>query len=59
MPYDADVFRTFMESVAMLALPEEVLARPGVSDRIRSAAEGREAIAPPGPSHDELLRELA
>jgi 2-polyprenyl-6-methoxyphenol hydroxylase-like FAD-dependent oxidoreductase len=59
MLHDADVFRAFMESIAMLALPEEALARPGLSDRVRSAAEGREAVAPPGPSRDKLLRELA
>ena len=43
----------------MLALPEEVLARPGLRDRIMTAAEGRDAVGVPGPTRDDLLRVLA
>ena len=59
MLYDADIFRAMMETVTMLALPEEVLARPGLSGRIVAAADGRDAVTFPGPSRDDLLRTLA
>jgi hypothetical protein len=59
MLHDADVYRAFMETISMLALPEEVMARPGLSDRIGAAAAGQKATPLPGPSRDELLRELA
>ena len=59
MLYDADIFRAMMETVTMLTLPEEVLARPGLSDRIVAAADGRDAMTFPGPSRDDLLRTLA
>ena len=59
MLYDADIFRAMMETVTMLALPEEVLARPGLSDRIVATADGRDAMTFPGPSRDDLLRTLA
>jgi hypothetical protein len=34
MAHDAEVFRAFLETIAGYALPEEVLARPGVAERI-------------------------
>jgi hypothetical protein len=43
----------------MLALPQEVMARPGLVDRIREIADAHEAPTPPGPSREELLRMLA
>ena len=58
-PYDADIFRAMMETVTMLALPKEVLARPGLRDRIVAVADGRDAMVVPGPSRDDLLRLLA
>ena len=36
-----------------------LLARPGVVDRIMEVAGKHEAVVPPGPSRDELLRMLA
>jgi 2-polyprenyl-6-methoxyphenol hydroxylase-like FAD-dependent oxidoreductase len=57
--YDADVFRAMLDTVAMLALPEEVLARPGLRDRIMAAADGRDATVVPGPARGDLLRLLA
>lgn len=59
MPYDADLFRAFIEIRAVLALPRDVLARPGLADRIMELAATHEPIVPPGPSREELLRMLA
>lgn len=56
MRYDADLFRAAMENISLLALPQEVMARSGVIDRIMEVARGHEAWAPPGPSRGELLR---
>jgi hypothetical protein len=58
MLYDADVFRAYLDIISMLAPPEEVLARPGLTDRIMAAAAGRDAPAL-GPSRAELLKMLA
>jgi hypothetical protein len=57
MMFDADVFRAYLEIISMLAPPEEVLARPGLTDRIMAAA-GRD-VQVPGPSRAELLKMLA
>ena len=59
MLYDPDVFRGMMELISMMALPEQVFARPGFGDRVAAAAGGHEAFAPPGPSRPDLLRALA
>ena len=58
MRYDADVFRAAAEMRTMLALPQEVMARPGLVDRIREMADAYEAPTPPRPSREELLRKL-
>ena len=34
MMHDADLFRAAIEILSLLALPQEVMARPGVMDRI-------------------------
>jgi 2-polyprenyl-6-methoxyphenol hydroxylase-like FAD-dependent oxidoreductase len=59
MLYDADLFRAGIEIASLLALPQEVLARPGVMNRIMEVAGTHEAVVPPGPSRSELLRMLA
>lgn len=59
MLYDADVFRNFLEVLTCQALPGELLARPGVLDRILEVADGKEPMAPPGPSREELLSIVA
>jgi 2-polyprenyl-6-methoxyphenol hydroxylase-like FAD-dependent oxidoreductase len=59
MLYDAALFRASLEIVSLLALPREVLARPGVVGRIMELADIHEPVVPPGPSRDELLRMVA
>jgi 2-polyprenyl-6-methoxyphenol hydroxylase-like FAD-dependent oxidoreductase len=59
MNWDADVFRAFCEMTAMLALPGEILARPGMTEQISEAAAGRQLPPPPGPSRTELLALLS
>jgi hypothetical protein len=59
MTYDAALFRASLEITSLLALPEEVLARPGVADQIMEVAGAHEPVMPLGPSRDELLRMLA
>ena len=58
MMYDADFFRACTEFRALLALPQEVMARPGVVDRIMEVVGTHEAVMPPGPSRQELLNML-
>ena len=55
MMYDADLFRAANEIRSMLALPQEVLGRPGLVDRMMGVASTHEAVTPPGPSRKELL----
>ena len=59
MMYDAELFRAAVEMRWLLALPQEVMARPGVVDRIMEVAGTHEAVVPPGPSRQELLQMLA
>jgi 2-polyprenyl-6-methoxyphenol hydroxylase-like FAD-dependent oxidoreductase len=59
MMYDADLFRASVEIRSLLALPQEVMARPGLVDRIMEVSGTHEAVMPPGPSRKELLQLLA
>jgi len=59
MAADPDVFRAYCEMTAMLALPQEILARPGFAARVKEAAAGQVPAAPPGPSRAELLQMLS
>jgi 2-polyprenyl-6-methoxyphenol hydroxylase-like FAD-dependent oxidoreductase len=55
---DPDVFRAFLEVALCLALPQDVLARPGMREKVERA--GREPQRPaPGPDRQQLLRLLA
>jgi 2-polyprenyl-6-methoxyphenol hydroxylase-like FAD-dependent oxidoreductase len=55
---DADVFRGLLETVLCLALPEEVIDRPGMRDRIEQS--GRSGPRPvPGPDRAQLLELLS
>jgi hypothetical protein len=59
MMYDADLFRAANEIRSLLALPQEVIGRPGLVDRIMEVASTHEAVTPPGPSRKELIDMLA
>jgi 2-polyprenyl-6-methoxyphenol hydroxylase-like FAD-dependent oxidoreductase len=59
MMYDADLFRAFLETRSVLALPQEVMARQGVVDRIMQVASTHEAPTPPAPTREQLLQMLA
>jgi hypothetical protein len=59
MMYDADLFRVSVELRSLLALPQEVMARPGMVDRILEVAGTHEAMIPGGPARQELLHMLA
>ena len=56
---DADLFRAFQSIVCCLELPESVLARPWVGDRVREVMAGGPPSPPPGPNREELLALLA
>ena len=55
MLYDADVFRAFIEMIGLLALPQEVLSRPGMAERIMKVAADHDEFVVPGPSRAEVL----
>lgn len=55
MAHDADVFRAFVETRACLATLREVLARPGMAERILEIAGEHEPVRPPGPDRAQLL----
>jgi len=59
MNWDADAFRAFHEMTEMLALPDQIFARPGMTTRINEAAAGRGLPAQPGPTRTELLALLS
>ncbi len=59
MMYDADLFRAATEIRSLLALPQEVIGRPGLVDRMMEVASTHQAVTPPGPSRKELLEMLA
>jgi 2-polyprenyl-6-methoxyphenol hydroxylase-like FAD-dependent oxidoreductase len=56
MRHDADIFRGFWETGALLALPQEVFARPGFADKVRAVARNNSTFVPPGPTRAEVLR---
>lgn len=55
---DPVVFRALLETVLCLALPQEVLQRPGIRDRIDSLANGA-PMRIAGPDRNQLLRLLS
>jgi 2-polyprenyl-6-methoxyphenol hydroxylase-like FAD-dependent oxidoreductase len=57
--HDADVFRGFLDVMTCLALPQEVMARPGFAERVSEIASAHEAPPPPGPDREGLLALLA
>jgi 2-polyprenyl-6-methoxyphenol hydroxylase-like FAD-dependent oxidoreductase len=58
-PHDADIFRAFLEVMGCLTTPEELLGRPGMFEKVISVADGKELMAMPGPSREELLALIA
>lgn len=59
MLYDPDVFRAFVEVYGLFALPGEVLARPGLADRIAAVAAEQEEVVIPGPTRADVLASLS
>jgi 2-polyprenyl-6-methoxyphenol hydroxylase-like FAD-dependent oxidoreductase len=57
--HDADVYRALMEIVGVLTLPQEVLSRPGLAERVLALADEHGTPPPAGPSRDELLGVVA
>jgi 2-polyprenyl-6-methoxyphenol hydroxylase-like FAD-dependent oxidoreductase len=53
--HDPEVARAFAEVLSVLALPQEIMARPGMLDKVRTAAAGQEPPQTPGPSRAEIL----
>ncbi len=51
---DPDILRGLIEIGSLLGRPDEVLARPGLFDKVLAAAE-RPAAPPPGPTRAELV----
>jgi 2-polyprenyl-6-methoxyphenol hydroxylase-like FAD-dependent oxidoreductase len=56
--YDADVFRAFLEIFMCLALPQEVLQRPGIKDAVEQLGDKAPPPAP-GPNRQQLLQLLS
>jgi hypothetical protein len=59
LEHDADIFRAFLEVMGCLATPEEILARPGMFEKVIAGADGKEPTPLPGPSRQELLEIVA
>lgn len=57
--YDPEVARAFAEMLSVLALPQEIMMRPGMIDKVMAAAEGREPPETEGPDREQLLKILA
>ncbi len=55
---DPDVFRAMLELRTCLALPEEVMDRPGFLELLGTFADAP-VMAPPGPDREQLLELLA
>ena len=56
---DPDVFRGLIETIQCTALPQEVLARPVVAQRMAQLGDDPLPRASPEPDRQQLLRLLA
>jgi 2-polyprenyl-6-methoxyphenol hydroxylase-like FAD-dependent oxidoreductase len=56
--HDADAYRALLEVITCLALPHEVLERPGMAERLAAYA-GEPPPGTPGPDRAQLLQLLA
>jgi 2-polyprenyl-6-methoxyphenol hydroxylase-like FAD-dependent oxidoreductase len=52
---DPGVLRAYASIASLLATPQEVLAEPGLADKVLTAADGVPRYPTPGPSRAELL----
>jgi 2-polyprenyl-6-methoxyphenol hydroxylase-like FAD-dependent oxidoreductase len=52
---DPECARAFAEMLSVLTLPQEIMARPGMFEKIMATAEGKELPAMSGPTRTELL----
>ena len=59
MMVDADAFRAFLELTFMLALPEDLVSRPGFAAHVRNIAAALPPARFPGPTRQELLAMLS
>lgn len=55
MAYDPDAYPAFLDIVGVIDLPDNVLTRPGLVDRITSVARSEAPLQIPGPTRQELL----
>ncbi|MGZ4204861.1 MAG: FAD-dependent oxidoreductase [Actinomycetota bacterium] len=53
--HDPEVARAFTEVLSVLTLPQEIMARPGMFEKVMAAAQGHDQLAMPGPTRAELL----
>jgi 2-polyprenyl-6-methoxyphenol hydroxylase-like FAD-dependent oxidoreductase len=53
--HDPDVARAFVEVISCLAIPADVLGRPGMVDKVMGVAAEHKAVPLPGPTREELL----
>ncbi len=56
---DPEMLRSLLDLVGVLALPEEVMGRPGVFERVVELGSGWRDDPLPGPSREELLALVA
>jgi 2-polyprenyl-6-methoxyphenol hydroxylase-like FAD-dependent oxidoreductase len=57
--HDPQMMRAALEIAMCLALPDEVYARPGFLERVRSLTAGEPGVQLPGPDRAQLLAMLA
>ena len=57
--HDPEIARALAELISVLALPGEIMSRPGMIEKVLAASEGREAAPIPSPRRPELLKILA
>jgi hypothetical protein len=56
---DADVFRAWLEILGCLTLPQDILARPGLAERVLALAAEAGPRPPMGPSREQALALVA
>jgi hypothetical protein len=52
---DPDAARGFLDVFSCLALPSDVLDRPGLRERVESVATSSGPLGPPGPTREQLI----